>query len=325
MNAGQIIRLGLLNANLVKIDQTTSPLITQAEALAWANEGKDKLEKVLRQAKEDYQLVVMQSNDTAFRWVGQTYDPAVLRMTSASTIYSLPPDLLELKYIRPLTTGQESVEFEYLDSSTKYFRELRTLTNKPGNPIYFDFVGERSLLLANAPQSSLDIEIGYIARSAPLQLYTTGTISLLNGIAAVTGTLTAWVVDEVHHNVELIVSPDAAAPKVISQTTGGTWVDPSRFYYRVDSITSDGNLTLSAPWLPLDAPGRGYMLATVPVTPSEHHYSIAKWISHMALMKARSPAAAGFASSFLADLNEIKGDIAQRQTHDVEYVEAYEV
>lgn len=324
MNAAQIIRRALLDIDAVLQDSTTVRQYTQIELLTWANEGKDKLEKVLRDAKEDYQVIILQSNDIAFRWSGQTYNPTVLQMTSDTSVYALPPDLVELRSITTITTGQEGILFRYLDSSTDYFKELLTATNAPTSPIYFDVVGERTLLLANTPDTTIDVEIQYIARSAPMQIYTTGTVSISQNSAAVTGTGTRWIIDELQHNLELIVSADATAPKVVSQTAGGTFVDPSRFYYRVDSITADGNLTISAPWLPAAATGRGYMLATVPVIAQEHHHTISKWVAYSALAKVGSSRADKFAASFTADLAEIKSDIAGRQSHDVEYVEAFD-
>ena len=329
MNAAQICRRALLDANLVKIDSTTSPLITQVELVMWANEGKDKLEKVFRQAKEDYQLVVLQRDDAAFRWAGQTYDPAVnLRViggTTGTRFITLPPDLLELRNIRTLTTGEEARRWEWRDLSDREFVSLRSRidTDTARGTILFDIVGDRTLLLAAMPDTTLDVEITYIARSAPMQIYTDGTISTSQSSATVTGTGTEWIVDELMHTLELVVSGDATAPKVASQTVGGTFVDPSRFYYRVDTISADGTLTLSAPWLPTGVSGRGYMLTTVPhLSLYEHHHTISKWVQACAKAKVYGwDKFTEYAAPFYADIGEITADIAQRQSNDPVFVE----
>jgi hypothetical protein len=329
MNAAQICRRALLDANLVKIDGTTSPLITQIELMTWATEGKDKIEKVLRQAKEDYQLVVLQRDDAAFRWAGQTYDPAAnLRITGGTTgtrFITLPPDLLELRNIRTVTTGEESRGWELRNLSDPEFvsKRNRIDTDTTSGTLMCAIVGDRTLLLAQIPETTLDIEITYIARSAPMQIYTDGTISTSQSSATVTGTSTEWIVDELMHSMELIVSGDATAPKVASQTAGGTFVDPSRFYYRVDTFSADGTLMLSAPWLPTGVSGRGYMLATVPhLSLYEHHHTISKWVQACAKAKVYGwDKFAEYAAPFFADMGEITADIAQRQSHDPQYVE----
>lgn len=332
MNVAQICRRALLDANLVKLDGTTSPLITQNELLMWCSEAKDKIEKVLRQAKEDYQLVVLQRDDPAFRWAGQTYDPATnLRITGGTTgtrYLTLPPDLLELRHIRTLTTGEEERRWEHIDLTNPAFADLhrRIGVDTASGTIYFDIVGDRTLLLAQTPDVTIDVELIYIARSAPMQIYTTGTVAISQSSAALTGTSTQWVIDELMHSLEFIVSGDATAPKVASQTSGGTFVDPSRFYYRVDTIVADGNITLSAPWLPTGVSGRGYMLATVPhLSLYEHHHTLSKWVAACAKAKVYGwDKFAAFAAPFYADIAEITADIAQRQSNDPEYVESVE-
>lgn len=326
MNCAQIIRQGLLDANLVRLDGTTSPLFTTVELLAWANQGKDKVEKLLRQAKEDYSLIVLQRDDAAFRWAGQTYDPAAnLRITSTTRYVTLPPDLVELRHIRTMTTGEESRRWEHADLSHPDFAALRSQIDNDttSGTVLFDIVGDRTLLLAQPPDTTIDVEITYIARSGPMQMYTDGTISTSQNSATVTGASTEWIIDELAHSLELIVSGDATAPKVASQTAGGTFVDPSRFYYRVDTISADGTLTLSAPWLPTGVSGRGYMLATVPhLSLYEHHYTITKWVQACAKAKVYGwDKLSEFAGPFYADLKDMQAEIAQRQSHDPEYVE----
>lgn len=329
MNVAQICRRALLDANLVKIDSTSSPLFTQIELIMWANEGKDKIEKVLRLARQDYQLIVLQRDDAAFRWAGQTYDPATsLRITGGTTgtrYVTLPPDLLELRNIRTLTTGEEARTWELMDLSRPEFvsRRNRIDVDTASGTIWAAIVGDRTLLLAQSPDVTIDIEITYIARSAPMQIYTTGTITIAADSATVNGTSTTWVDDELMHSLELIISADGTAPKVASQTAGGTFVDPSRFYYRVDTISADGTLLLSAPQLVTGITARGYMLATVPhLSLYEHHHTIAKWV--MACAKAKVygwDKFSSFAAPFYADIGEIAADIAQRQSHDPTFVE----
>lgn len=326
MNAAQIIRLALFNADAVNEDNTTDPLFTQAELLAWASDATWEAEAELRRAKEDYGLLLLQSGDATFRWAGFTYDPSSLELTSADTRYELPPDLLTLKSIRCITTGYNDIKFREVDLSSEEFKAGQSYGFEGGTSdgeLLYAVVGENTLMLAYPPSTTLAIEITYIARTAPLQIYTTGTITTVTDSASVSGGSTAWVVNEVRNNVELIVSADATAPKIVSQTTGGTWVDPSAKYYPVQSIDSAGGLTLSGAWLLAGVAGYGYMLATRPALPHDHHMQIVDSLVARIKLKAENKGSDAYLK--LSDLGKKKmiSDVTERQLDTRRTVEDY--
>lgn len=325
MNAAQIIRLALENIDAINAsDSTTDAFYRQSALLAWATRGKDEVEKILRTAQSDYPLVTLQSGDGAYRWCGEYYSPSSLQITSTSKRLQLPPDLLVLKRVRCTTAGYEHVRFTERDLSTNDARTLEQYDYPLTDEIVWDVVGERTLYLLNVLNATLDIELAYIARSGPLQLYTTGTITFVQSDATISGASTEWVIDELRNNLELIVSDDATAPKIVSQTSGGTWVDPSVRYSPVSSITSDTELELAGPWLNAGAAGRGYMLATVPAVPADHHDLIADYVAKRAAIRAKDGAAYKLAAAeFKEQVQAMKADIQDRQTHSIPAVEAW--
>lgn len=316
MNTAQLLRQSLFDIDAVRQDLTTDPFFIQAEMLTWANQGKDRVEKVLRQAKEDYNLLIMQSDDATFRWCGVTYDPSSFQLLTTTRRYTLPPDCLEIRRIRCITSGYEDVQFLHLDLSTPDFKRIEEDPEVNSGTIVWDILGENTLYIANYPPATIDIEIAYIPRTAPLQIYTTGTVSLTQGSASVTGGTTSWVINEVRSPLELIVSADGTAPKIVSATSTGTWVDPAETYYPVSTIDSDGGLTLAGTWLKANAATKGYILATVPSLPAEHHQTIADYISYRALKKSRNPEQDSFKKAFDDAIKEMKGDIQERQSHN---------
>ena len=325
MNAASILRLALFNLDAVNQDSTTDPLFRQSEMLVWANWAKDEAEMALRTAKEDFNLLVLQSNDAAFTWCGVTFNPATLQLTSASKYVPLPPDLLTLKRIRCITSGYENTVFREVDIATDEGKQAAAfgVQSTRDSELLWDVVGENTLFLPYGPTSTIDIEISYIARSGPMQIYTTGTVTTVNASASVSGGSTLWVANELRTNLELIVSADATAPKIVSQTTGGTWVDPATEYPPVQSIDSDGGLTLAKAWPSAGVAGRGYMLATVPSLPVEHHYVIVDGL--VARMKLKAENKGSDAYFGLAELGakKLKSDVTERQMDTVRHVEEW--
>lgn len=328
MNCAQAIRLALYNANLILQNDTTSPMFTQRELLAWANEGSNKIEKVLRTNDEDFNLVVRSSTDADFRWDGMTYDPSDFGLTTTARSYTLPPDVLVLRRIRSITTGEEARKFRHVDLSHPDFvaAEQVASTDTTSGEILWDQTGERTLRIQGPPDAALDIELAYIPRSRKLQLYTTGTITIAQDAAALVGTSTLWIDDEVNPFAEFIPGATTVStpPKVASQTTGGTWVDPSRFYNWVSGFTTDTAGTLIGNWLTTALTGTtGYMIASRFPFPPEHTHLVADYVAFRALKKARSADQVGFKESFDLGLKELVADTSERQTADAAFVDDF--
>jgi hypothetical protein len=319
MNAAQVLRMALFLADAVNQDGTTDPYWSQAELLALANDAKDKAEMALRQAKEDFHLLTMQSDDTAFRWGNIDYDPSVMELNATHVRYKLPPDLITLKSIRPITEGYEWIKFTKCDMSNQEFKDAQALsvTTTTDEPILWDVVGENTLVLACAPASTIDIEIAYIARSQPLQLYSPGTVTLVNGSTSVSGGSTAWSDEGIHTNCDLIVSADSTAPKIVGTSSTGTWVNPSSIYFPVSTIDSDGGLTLGGNWLAASASGRGYMLASVPEIPPEHHMQIVHLLVEAMKLKDKNLPPQAFAQAAERGAKMMAKDVTARQLDQI--------
>jgi hypothetical protein len=327
MNSAQIVRLALFTADAVDQADTTDPIFRLPELLAWATDAAQAAEVELHTAKEDYGLIVVQSGDSAFRWCGITYDPAVLQLTASSIHVPLPPDLLTLKSVRCMTSGYEhAITFREVDMSSREFKDAQayyTGGSTNDTELLYCLVGENTMVLAHPPTTTVAIEISYVARSAPLQIYSTGTVTLVNGNSAVSGGGTAWVADEVRNPVELVLSADGNAPKVVSQTTGGTWVDPSEKYFPVQSIDSDGGLTLAGAWLKAGAAARGYLLATVPSIPPEHHMQIVDALVARIKMKAENKGSDTYGKLSEKSAKRMISDVTERQLDTRRIVEDY--
>lgn len=305
MNVAQIVRQALFEVDAIDITLTSHRFFTQQELLAWANDAKDRIERVLYQSREDYGLVFRTSATGSLRWDGETYAHSGFQLTTART-YTLPPDVMVMRSIR--SAAASARRFEHLDVSDPYFRDLENRTDIV-DPIYWDVVGERTLVIANPlTASTLDIMIGYIARSRRLRVSDTpGTVAVTQNSAAAVGTSTTWTQQELSPPAELIVSTSAAAPIIVSQTAGLVYVDPSAIYPPITTVGSDTTITLAGLWLTGSLTGRGHMVASVPNLPWDYLYLVKEYVKAKCLEKGSHPKADGAMKEVLGLIQAIGG------------------
>lgn len=325
MNIAQVLRLALFDAEAVNLDGTTHRFLVEAEMLAWAQEGHHLLYAKLRQANQDYGLVTRQSTDADLRWHGITYDCSTFGLTTTARTYTLPPDLIELRQIRAITSGEEDREFEFKDMADPLVvSQIRRASDQTeSGTIYYDVVGERTLRLAQPPDVAMDIEISYIARPRQLFLYSTGTVSTTQNSASVPGASSLWIINELAPPCELMIAAGSVAPKIVSQTSTDPFVDPSALYSPVSSFGSDTALTLAGPYLPAAVSTKAYLLASVPSVPLEWQWVLVRWVVAMIRWKIAGSPIDELPSFDTIMAASMMPSVTQRQTADAEYVEDY--
>jgi len=307
------VRQALFEADAVDIAGTTHRFFTQIELLAWANDAKDRIERVLYQSRQDYGLVFRTSASGSLRWDGETYAHSGFQLNTART-YTLPPDVMVMRSIR--SAAASARRFEHLDLSDPYFRDLENRTDVT-DPIYWDVVGDRTLVIANPLASgTLDIMIAYVGRSRKLRVSDTpGTVTTTQDSAAVPGASTTWVDQELALPSELLVSTTTAAPVIVSQTSGLVYVDPSAIYPPISVFVSDTSITLAGTWLTTSlAAGRGHMVASVPPIPVEYFHLITGYVKAKCLEKGSHPKADGAMKEVLGLIDAVGGPLTVRET-----------
>jgi len=325
VNVAAILRQALFDADAVAIDGTTHRFVTQPELLVWAQEGHTLMLNRLRQAHQDFGLTIRSSTDADMRWNGITYDPSSFGLTTTARTYTLPPDLIELRQIRAITSGEEERLFVFRDlahPSAASLARSESSTTTAGT-IYCDVIGERTLRLALPPDTAMDIELSYVARPSKLAIYSTGTVSTTQNSATVTGASTpAWVINELTPPLDLIISTDGNAPVIVGQTAGVVFVDPSVLHLPVTSIDSATTLTLAGPYLPAAVSTKGYLLASVPSIPEDFQWLLVRYVTAMIRWKASGSPTPDL-SDFQVKLGDLSVSTSERQTADPEFVEDY--
>jgi len=326
MNTAQLIRQALYSIDAVERDRTTADYYTVEELLAWANEAKDAVESIIRQTNADYNTVTRLSTDGSIRFEGVTYATSSFQLLTSSSTYTLPPDLIELRKVRVITAGEEHRILRALDISHPIFKHLqgRDRTETTGGELFYDILGERTLYLAQPPDATLDLEITYVQRTPKLQLYSTGTVSITQDTDDIVGVSSLWVDNALTTPAEIMVSTDTTVPKVVSEWSGGTWVDPSARYAPISTFDTDTAATLLANWLIATVSGVGYLVASVPQIPVEHRHLIASYIAGKCLDKSGHLGAVNKMSSFTGGAARMTASMAERQSVDPVFVEEYE-
>lgn len=310
MNVAQICRRALLDSDAIQIDLTSHRFFTQLELLSWANDAKDWIERALYQSHQDYNLVFRTSASGSLRWDGETYAHSSFQLNTART-YTLPPDIMSLRSIR--SAAASARRFDHLDISDPYFRDLENRTDVV-DPIYWDVVGDRTLVIANPLASgTLDIVISYIGRSRKLRVSDTpGTVAVTQDSTAAVGTSTTWVDQELAIPAELIVSTSTAAPIIVSQTSGLVYVDPSAIYPPIATFVSDTSITLAGNWLIGSLTGRGHMVASVPSLPAEYIYLTVEYVKAKCLEKGGKPNSDKAMAEVMGRITAIGTEFSQR-------------
>jgi hypothetical protein len=324
MNVDQIVRLACYQSDAIKKAGTLAPFLTTAELLAWANEGNRKLEKKLRTTGAKYfERRMLSTTATAEKIGGINYTPSTsLPLAVGVNRLTLPPDFQEMKVLRIITSGYENTAIKYLPYDHAEFRSsLNDTTNRnAGCNLYWDIIGERTLVWTPRINTALDIEIDYIARQKRLHSYSTGTVSVSDTATTVTGVGTVWSTGAPFDSayLDMMFSTGATAPVA----------EPSLIYdgvmlNRVASITDDTHLELAAAHVGAVA-GKAFTLSSVPVVPEDYHYQIANFIEMKIRAKAGDSKASQAVMTWPDDMADMLTTASRRQSQEHETVESWE-
>ena len=317
MNIGQVMRQALLEANVVLRNSTSTPLITEAELIQWAQFAVWELEKVHRAAKADHAIRTVNSTDVAFTWDNILFDPTTMDLIEGTNTYTLPPDVLVMRRIRGLDDAGDDRPYEQLDFSHPTFQMLQEQDSPNTDIVYYDIIGDRTLIVANPPTT--DIEIMYVPRSRKLRLYSTGTVTATLADATIEGASSPnWILNGLAVPMELMISTGVANTLVVlSQTSTDIFLDPhgeTVRAYPVLSFTDLDTLELAADFPLATVTGRGYILASSPQLLKDHANVVVRYMVHKIWSKVGNPGAKSEYILFQEEKNRVKEDIQERSS-----------
>ena len=163
--------MALLVAELIAdirddLDEPVAAVWQDEQILGWLNAAVTRVVAALRATREDFMVSRMVSTDAALTIHGVSYDPASLQIVSGTEIYTLPPDLVEIRSIEPASDDDldDGITFQARDMSHPDFRlhDRITTTSSTDTTFFYDIFDTTSLKIVPMPARTIDLEIFYV-------------------------------------------------------------------------------------------------------------------------------------------------------------------
>lgn len=321
MNLVQIARKARFEVDAIRTGNVSSALWADEEVYSSINAAVDRALRVFRLAGSEVPTKVMASTDASVDLVTESYAPSSLQLVSGTLNYTLPPDLVSIVSIVPLTSGFDGIRFRPLKTNQKVYIDQRAIPtadlsslNNDEADIYYTRIGRRTIRFVPTPQDTIDVELVYTYRPPKLKVYSTGTAAIVAGsLTTVTGTGTLWVDAGMRTPAEFVTGSITAV------------LDLGLEYATVTSINSNTQLTMRKSQTAVD-PAAAYRLIMVPVVPEEYH----DWLAQMAgalLFRKINIETSDKATQALEQqlLHEIQPEVGLGQMQESQLVDPFEL
>jgi len=156
-------RLELRTSVRENLDEATASYWADSQLNRILDRSKDRVWNEVKRLKDDWFLRNRTSLDGTLTILTESYAATGFELVAGTREYTLPFDVSEVKLIEVTTSGYETVRFVHRDLASWEMRGLRELTtNQTPDTIYFDLVGERTLTIAPAVDTTLDLRLWYV-------------------------------------------------------------------------------------------------------------------------------------------------------------------
>lgn len=320
LNLEQLARKARFEVDGIRTGNVASALYSDEEVYSAVNAAQNRALRIMRLAGSAIPQKVLASTDPSTDLLSETYAPTSLRLVSGTINYTLPPDLVSIISIAPLTTGYDGLRFRPLKTSQKTYidqrsipaEDLSSLNNDEGS-LFYVRLGKRTLRIVPTVQDTIDIELIYTYMPPRLKVYSTGTVTIDAGTPTiVTGASTAWIAAGLRTPAQFISGSASVA------------VSLSTEYPTISTIDSDTQMTMAKSQGALA--GSAYRVAMVPVVPGEHHEWLAMMAGALLFRKVNIETSDAAIKELEKQLiNEIQPEVGMDQMQESLIVEPFEL
>lgn len=156
------------------LDESVAAVWTDSDLSQWLNAGIYRtLTKLKSIRREDWLTKRLASTDGALTINGSSYTASSMKLVADTTIYTLPPDLVEIRLWQPLTQADRDSGIVMIarDFSDVEFQQAIRLSSASSTARYFyDLMGVNQLVVAPTPAVSIETELYYVRFNGTLAL-----------------------------------------------------------------------------------------------------------------------------------------------------------
>jgi hypothetical protein len=149
----------------VDLHEPVAAVWSDADIVQWINAGIYRVMVRLKGVRDDWATRRMRSTDSAETINGTTYNPSNLQITAGTTIYTLPPNLLEIRTLEPLNQSDINAGIKFLPRDMSSIEWINMNREQPTTQVvyFYDLYGTNSLRITPTPTATIDTEMYYIA------------------------------------------------------------------------------------------------------------------------------------------------------------------
>lgn len=220
-------------------------------------------------------------------------------LVASQQFYQLPEDCIRPKSVTVTIGGIAYPLTEVPDEDT--WRSLNTDVNTSAIPDYFYVRGNDEIGIWPTPSASIADAglVNYERRMRDMSAadYTTGSITVANGSADVTGSGTTFTPQMVGRSL-----------KVTDPNGDGMW-------YKIASYTSATAITLENFYAGIDGNTLNFIIGELPDVPEEYHENIADWGCYRYYLRRKERSLSKeFGKNFEDAIQDCKGNYSSKTT-----------
>lgn len=171
------------------IHEFTQNVFRTTDLLTWLNDGIQAVVSETYGITEDWLTRRMRSTDSVETLQGESYNPSSLTITASVDLYTLPPNVLQIRTLEPLSDADRQAGIAFLPSTHSAPEFMRLVRQTPATQQYYLYTltGPRTLRIAPVPTTSVSIavELWYVALPDRLSIADTVTSLPVQALKAI--------------------------------------------------------------------------------------------------------------------------------------------
>ena len=170
------------------LHEFTSVVWRDIDLATWLNDGMQAVVSESNEVTEDWYTRRMKSTDADETIQGEVYDPSSLTIVAATDLYTLPPNVLQIRSLEPASSSDWATGLLFLPRPITDYEVSRIARFTIASPpvYYYTVTGPRTLRIVPTPAGGVSIatELWYVALPERLSIGDTITAFPIQALKA---------------------------------------------------------------------------------------------------------------------------------------------